>query len=280
MEKLKEFLNEPLKGIWLNHYYDDYTYISQFPIAVRYSLLFPIVKNPDRLKKEVFDVKLIYQDKILLTKCFFTFDGPELQHPSLCEIVSTSDDELFLKLINKLELDDFWEESEFHKKLYKEFIQQSRVKVGTNEGQKVMDNNLVLGTKSGPKHHCIEALIHEMAHLIEIDDERALKNGWGFSYGKPQEVLGRIYHEPQTYQATMREVKATVIQSKIYAVIGLNYDIKNLLSPLKFMDDFFLVPGEKEEERLDFLYQTSLELSKSIATEWVINEWKRKQGLI
>jgi hypothetical protein len=196
------------------------------------------------------------------------------------EIISSEKEDLLFSGLNRLEPQEFWTKSESHSKIYDTFIKDSQVKVFQGEGQQVKGNNLLLGTKIGPNLHDLSALIHEMSHLIDINDKRVLKPGWGFFYGQSIEIMGRTYKEPVTYRASLRECKVLAIQQKIQESVGITADSKELIRPLQFMNDWCLIPGKTDEDRYTFLIERLNEYSKNIDLEYILSEWNRKQEIL
>jgi hypothetical protein len=119
-----------------------------------------------------------------------------------------------------------------------------------------------------------------MGHFIEIDDGRILKNGWGFYYGKPVQILGRVYYEPTSCKATLRECRAIAIQRKIEEVIGVEDNIQKSLSALIHVHDWHMVPGKNNDERFSYLIGYTNEFSKTLSIENILKEWERKQELL
>jgi hypothetical protein len=74
---------------------------------------------------------------------------------------------------------------------------------GLNEG-----GGFKLGCRAGP-FVCVTNLLHEMGHLVEIEEDRLLKMpgiGWGLYHGKTHFINGRAYTQMNTERAVMREI--------------------------------------------------------------------------
>jgi hypothetical protein len=203
-------------------------------------------------------------------------------------ILSSPDEPIILNALNNLEPDSFWTETEFNKKTYDSLIKRSKIKVFQGEGQSVRNGKLLLGTKIGPNRHEITALIHEISHLIEIDDERVLKQGWGFSYGVPQTIFGRVYYNPTTYQASLRECRVIAIQHILQLSVGIETSLQEQLVVLEHMSDWSLIPTKNKEysikegfdQRISFLLDYTEKYLKTLSLDNILNKWERKQSLL
>lgn len=200
-------------------------------------------------------------------------DGREVK---IEKILQVTEPDKFLQLVNRLEPDSFFDQSRVHKKLHQLFFQESPVKVGTHEGQRVAEGTVLLGTKLGPTKNSLSGLVHEMGHLLEIDLPRLKQWGWGFSYGPEVEVLGQVFNEPQTYQASLRECRAIALESVIYDLIGYPYNLMELTKALVFMNDYIMVPGVGEEAKMAFLRQQVVEARKSLNSDLVLQKWQER----
>lgn len=86
---------------------------------------------------------------------------------------------------------------------WSDFVQPS-VRI---EGARVVDGVLRLGTRSGPEPICRFAVMHEMCHLVEIDDARATVSDWGLSLGRYRSLAGHYWWEQRTSQCVERELR-------------------------------------------------------------------------
>lgn len=149
--------------------------------------------------------------------------------------------------------------------MLEEFFNQARVfyKPGL-EGSKWIRGKFYIGDRAGLQVH-IGNLLHEIAHFIEIDDERCFKDDWGLIY--PQ--------QPKTFQAVQRE-------ARVWGIQWCLCDTKQI----KFMFDehaglFTHIVGW---ELMSGTYRTKKDLVKSwiIAekAKWtknkILKEWNRK----
>ena len=120
------------------------------------------------------------------------------------------------------------------------------VRLDWDKVQEVDGRTLVLGAKAGPERSS-KNLIHEMSHLVEIDDGRILEPGWGLRL--PYYLLmGRWVNEPNTTQATERELRVFAYQYNVLDHLGMRFH--NEVDALVHMPDFPLVV-ERESEPKD-----------------------------
>ena len=87
------------------------------------------------------------------------------------------------------------------------------------EGQRVTERAVELGLRAGPSL-TIEALLHEMAHLVEIDDQRCTSHGWGFNYGKEVVVAGQSFFEFSNDASVRRELRVWAFQYALGTAVG------------------------------------------------------------
>lgn len=122
---------------------------------------------------------------------------------------------------------------------------------------------VVLGLRCGPLSFDVCALLHELCHLVEIEPVSRIKQkNWGLHFKKEVYVPGRyarICPEPETNQATLRELRVLAYQVNLVKGLGCetldsfsgwngkreshdcknteNYS-KNLSESLEFMVDY------------------------------------------
>jgi hypothetical protein len=189
-----------------------------------------------------------------------------------------------------------WMNSPEQEKLFNLFFKNSPIIIDLNYHgiQTVRGNKLVFSAWAGPLQ-CITHIIHEMGHLIEIDDERVLKNNWGLV--TPEVYIpgrySRIASVPQTYQPSLRECRAIACQYHIQKMLGIDSSSSELVSALKWMPDWCNIPHSQDyededfslskvdQDRLNLLEQKMLEYANYKYTlDFVLNEWKRKNNLL
>lgn len=85
------------------------------------------------------------------------------------------------------------------------------------------------------------AALHEIAHFAELPIERILKNprvNWDFSYGKYWQIGTSYGYEPQTDQATQRELRTWGYQLSIQRELGIDGSPYDLVKSLVWMNDY------------------------------------------
>lgn len=161
------------------------------------------------------------------------------------------------------------------------------------EYQNKRPKQLVLGAWAGPKQ-CITHLMHEMAHLVEIDDKRILKYGWGLK--TPEEYIpGRYGHfasMPVTYQPSLRECRVIAMQWQLQNYLGIEESPRDAISSLEYMPDWCNIPhlpynekytngAQVKESRLNFLERHMLQYAVEKYTfNFFMKEWIRKNDLL
>ena len=118
------------------------------------------------------------------------------------------------------------------------------------EGQRV-----IIGTRAGPKNQLYNVL-HELAHFIEIDENRCNKPGWGLKYGKwvdnpfPRPYSPAGWHEYSTDQHIRREIRVWAYQANLHQHFGLKVDFEDLAEAALYLPDFFLyVKGIRSDKQ-------------------------------
>lgn len=158
------------------------------------------------------------------------------------------------------------------------------------QGNKITQNGMVLGCRAGPNIN-FGNLLHEMAHFIEINDERCLEPNWGLSVPE-QYIAGRIVYEPTSYQPTCREIRTHAIQCVLARHFQVNFDAMEIGETLeRFMPDNIWAPkywglpswSDKSIEYADLrkeivkcIANKIEELSKEYKIDALYQEWRRK----
>lgn len=195
--------------------------------------------------------------------------------------------------------DSIWMNSPIKDNLLEMFFTNSPIIIDYNFGgtQKIKYDNddyekpkqLVLGFAAGPLR-CITHLIHEMAHLAEIDDARILRHGWGLT--TPETYIpgryARMAPVPNTYQPSLRECRVIAMQWQIQNYLGIEETPHNAIRALEFMSDWSNVPYILLQDnykllnnsRFDFLERTMLEYTRTYTLSFFMKEWKRKVELL
>lgn len=105
------------------------------------------------------------------------------------------------------------------------------------------NNNFVLGGRAGPEISVCN-LVHEMAHLAELDIQRLLQKpsyGWGFKHGRFWQIGRHTGFESTTDQSVRREMRVWAYQLSVEKEFGIkNEGAKRLVSSVVFMEAFTL----------------------------------------
>lgn len=139
------------------------------------------------------------------------------------------------------------------------------------EGQTLdQEGRIILGLKAGPERS-VENLIHEMCHLVEIDDQRMTSYGWGLNYGALiQYIMGQRCQEFVTIQATKREIRCWAYQMNVYKALGINETVSDLVKVAVHMGDW---PILCYNDKIGF------KGDKEKALKWVEDEVKKAMGI-
>ena len=161
------------------------------------------------------------------------------------------------------------------------FFQNSLIEISNSlEGNKFQDEKLVLGCRAGPSMS-VDNLLHEMAHLIEIPDERIRISGWGMTYPEV-EVLGQFFREPQTIQGLRRELRVFAIQKHLFEMAGIPTTESYWSEKAKiceWLQDFILIPSPRED-RLRWCMDEMKKYYSSYSVSFLEIEWNRKNNLL
>ena len=185
-------------------------------------------------------------------------------------------------------------------KLEKEFLNTNFVQFEEGcQGQKVLDDGIIIiGNRAGsidwPDSYLVSNLVHEMAHLVEIDDARMRCYGWGLKYPEVW-VYNRMCIEPTTKQITERELRVAAYQVNVLDYLGVENSVDDITSPLDYVADTCFVPLEDGREPFGDNYETVKaeninikasqqrwrvnqvnSLRKEYTLERFISEWHRK----
>lgn len=105
-----------------------------------------------------------------------------------------------------------------------DWFHNPRVQHSKNEsGNPVRDGVMLFGWRVGPSKD-VDGVVHEMAHLIEIDDARCHLPGWGLWVRQTYIPGHPPFAEPHTFQACAREIRVVAIQKVIFESLGLPFD--------------------------------------------------------
>lgn len=183
-------------------------------------------------------------------------------------------------------------------RVYDEFFAGAAVRVDWTRQAQSIDGEatVVLGPWAGPEAS-IANLVHEMSHFVEIDEGRMTEFGWGLRVPEIH-IAGRVCLEPQTRQATERELRVIAFQANVLTYLGFPRSTHDLVAALDWMPDFVFVPiedgssafGESRTHKLSYeAIQKSQKrwcakeverLRPTFTTERFLSEWKRRNELL
>lgn len=173
------------------------------------------------------------------------------------------------------------------------------------QGQKISnDGKIVFGLRCASISYDLVVLIHEIAHFVEIDEKRMFKHMWGLKV--PEKWLfGQWCIEPVTNQATMRELRVGAIQMNIFEWLGekgfveykrnlfgdyechhktnmysLEESIENFVDSMKYMPDWYLIPGKGDEKRKVWLTAKLKKFMKVYTIEWFLRRWEQRCEIV
>lgn len=107
--------------------------------------------------------------------------------------------------------------------IQKELFYSEIVKFDYHEGYKYNENIASFGIRVGPKYSISDGLLHEMAHVSEVQNlDRLKQNNFGLCIKKFVEVFGKFYPEPTTWNSTKLELRTILWQE----VLAEKFDIK------------------------------------------------------
>lgn len=166
---------------------------------------------------------------------------------------------------------------EVKRKIFIDFFKDSPVRLDLKrEGQSVDDGVVSIGPIAGPDS-CWTNLIHEMAHLVEIDIARVNQYGWGLRYGKYWEMFGRSGHEPQTDQQVRREERVWAFQLNLQAEYGVHIDELEMVSSAVYLPAFCYVKiGINDQDRLKIIADRVRKNREEFTMEVFRYEWRRR----
>lgn len=128
------------------------------------------------------------------------------------------------------------------------------------------------GARSGPAIG-IDGIAHEMAHAVEFGPEAFEQRctAYGFVFRTPTvEVMGRVYEQFHTAQASQREIRAFAIERRLVEMAGLkvseNAFLEHVCSVLGFMPDWI-----EFYERADLVAE-QLARAREVFTEQVVRQ--------
>ena len=171
--------------------------------------------------------------------------------------------------------------------------------LGGPDGYIEPDRDIIMGGRavyfSEPEYGNV---FHEMGHMIDIDDRRVRKPGWGLRHGKWKNFPSRYgsgFYEMVTDDAITREMRVMAIQATITEHCGFTFDylhwadlLSNGAIPNYFLWRTRLGMGHEDERHngsewkattvVDAGILRSMRLGLAIEPLWA--EWVRKCGVV
>lgn len=164
------------------------------------------------------------------------------------------------------------------------FFIQDVAEIGSHEGYRVYDNKVSFGTQIGPVHSIEEGLLHEIAHVVEVQDLSRLKvNNFGLEIKNKVEFLGRVYFEPITWNATKLECRVILWQEVLCEIFGLSFNREKFATSLQYMPDFLCIPIQpvegmtlKEKDALRFQIINQYMTEQKNTGSYTYEEFRKK----
>lgn len=114
------------------------------------------------------------------------------------------------------------------------------------------------GCRAGPSRASVRNLAHELAHAAEFGagnfSKRCFMGSFVFKVRKVK-VMGQLYPEPRTCNATKRELRTFALQLHLLQHAGEKIDVAAFVreaaqAMTRFMYDWHIIPGAEGEDRL------------------------------
>lgn len=167
------------------------------------------------------------------------------------------------------------------------------------EGQQIdKAGNVVIGTRSGPVY-TIAALLHEMCHFVEIDEERMNTPRWGLGYSEscwfstPWDNYRAGFYEPKTIIGLKREIRVHAYQYGLTDYVRATNEVFEDIEALEYLSDYpnipIFVPDFKkrygknyDKSRKAWLHDQLNELIKlpQYSAETFLAEWYRRNAIL
>ena len=165
-------------------------------------------------------------------------------------------------------------------KIKQRYFTKSAVQLDWKKDQAVIDGQVIIGAKAGPECN-ITNLIHEMAHFVEIDEDRMNQDGWGLRTPTVF-IYNRYCIEPKTIQMTEREIRVMAYQANIFEAFEFPHTaIDEFASAMRHMPDFCYVPLEDgssaygDDRTHNLEYQ---DITKS-QIKWIRNQVEKNRSI-
>lgn len=140
---------------------------------------------------------------------------------------------------------------------------------------------ITFGAKAGPGEGTVSTALHEMAHFVEIDEDRIASDHWGFHFGTPYFLLDHSDAMPTSLAATKREIRTWAIQLCLAKSVGMTDETPETLSrSVAFMSDAILIPGTTNDAKNAWASSKIREELLDVDQSEVLSEWHRRARLV
>ena len=176
--------------------------------------------------------------------------------------------------------------TELLKKIKDQFFQNSPILISeTLTGQVVNNGIITLGCMAGQHNASIEYLLHEMCHLVEIEDDRMTQPNWGLKFGSDiQTIFGTRVQNFKTTQATHREMRVWAYQQHLHELFGIEKPLLETVSVAKNMNDFcfirFSLFQGDEPAALNWVESEVKKMMNTFSLARFSSEWTRKTKIL
>lgn len=160
------------------------------------------------------------------------------------------------------------------------------IQIDWNASQKYCKDGCVYlqGSAASGLEPDVDTAIHELAHLIEIDDLRmTLPIGWGFKYGKWIDCIYNRqggWYERKSKQHIEREARTWAIQYQLSQYFGIDKTVCETVNSAIYLPDFYVWYGIEDKEAIQTFAVEVENLIPSYPLEKILSELRRKQEFI
>lgn len=135
------------------------------------------------------------------------------------------------------------------------------------------------GGRAGPNISVIN-VFHELGHAAEFGPaefkQRCFAHGFRFKRPPRVVIMGREYSEPRTMSGTQRELSTFAHQLHLMRKAGVKISddefMRDSARCMRFMADWWCVPGESEEDRTAFCKKEIAELYAKLSGAEVLSK--------
>jgi hypothetical protein len=98
----------------------------------------------------------------------------------------------------------------------------------------------------GSNGHRTDDLTHEMAHFVEIDEERMNQDGWGLYVGEWHDGYDKYggFYVYNGVKDIERECRVVALQANLHEQLGIPFDVVDFGRALRFVPGFHNLIGE------------------------------------